>query len=98
MKNQMLIEHVQEGTKGYFKAIRQNTEAGRLTYTWAGEDKFIIDHTEVYPEFSKLGIGKQLVTEAVKFARDKHVKIIPLCPFAHKVFGKTEEIQDVLFH
>ena len=93
----MDIIQVNEEPKGFFKALEGNVEAGRMTYTWAGPDKIIIDHTEVNNDFSGKGIGKKLVLEAVKFARTKNIKILPLCPFAKKVFDETEDIQDVLF-
>jgi hypothetical protein len=90
----MNIENFDDGKKGHFKATEGNTEAGLMTYTWAGEDKFIIDHTEGNPEFK--GIGMKLLDKAVEFAREKNVKIIPLCPFAKKMFERKEEIRDVL--
>ena len=92
----MYIERIDDHKHGHFKAVEGETEAGRMTYTWAGEDKFIIDHTEVSPSFRGKGVGEKLVMEAVQFARRNNVKIIPLCPFAKSVFDKTEEIRDVL--
>ncbi len=70
-------------------------QAGLMTYSWAGADKFIIDHTEVNPDFGGQGVGKKMVMEAVDFARNNNLKIIPLCPFAKSVFDKVAEIQDV---
>ena len=92
----MNIEHVDTKTKGYFRAIEDELEAGLMTYTWANENLFIIDHTEVASEFSGQGVGKKMVMAAVEFARSKEIKILPLCPFAKSVFNKTPEIQDVL--
>ena len=66
-----------------------------MTYVWAG-DKMIIDNTEVNNILAGKGIGKQLLTKAVEYAREKKIKIIPLCPFAKSVFEKVEEFQDVL--
>jgi hypothetical protein len=37
-----------------------------------------------------------MVLQAVAFAREKHIKIIPLCPFANSVFNKMPELSDVL--
>lgn len=68
-----------------------------MTYSWAGDSKIIIDHTEVNAEFNGRGVGKQMVMAAVDFARENNIKILPLCPFAKSVFDKTEEIKDVLF-
>lgn len=92
----MKIEQFNSESKGHFKAIEEGKEAGLMTYSWAGNSKIIIDHTEVNPDFKGKNIGKQLVMAAVDYARKKDVKIIPLCPFAKSVFDKNTEIQDVL--
>ena len=42
-------------------------------------------------------VGRQLVDRAVELARQKNVKILPLCPFAKSVFDKDSSIRDVLF-
>jgi predicted GNAT family acetyltransferase len=93
----MIIEQINEIKKGYFRASANEVEAGRMTYIWAGTDKFIIDHTEVNTDFAGQSIGKKLVMEAVCYARTNNLRILPLCPFAKSIFDKTEEIQDLLF-
>jgi predicted GNAT family acetyltransferase len=92
------MEIIQENNErnGVFKALEDNTEAGLVSYTWAGNDKFIIDHTDVNPDFKGKGVGKQLVMKAVEYARAQNLKIMPLCPFAKSVFDKNAEIKDVL--
>ena len=92
----MEIKQINSETNGYFKAEIDGLEAGRMTYYWAGKDKFIIDHTEVNPNFKGKNIGKQMIMAAVNFARGSNVKITPLCPFAKSVFDKVSEIKDVL--
>jgi len=67
-----------------------------MTYTWAGEDRFIIDHTEVEEAYNGKGVGKEMLIKAVEFARENNKKIIPLCPFAKATFQKNEDLQDVL--
>ncbi len=67
-----------------------------MTFVFAGNDKIIIDHTEVNEGNNGKGFGKKMVAKAVEYAREKNIKIIPLCPFAKKVFDKTPEIRDVL--
>jgi len=93
----MEIKQINDTRRGYFEAIEEGKEAGKMTYTWAGDSKFIIDHTEVSPDFNGKGVGKKLVMAAVEYARTNNLKIIPLCPFAKSVFDKVEEINDVLF-
>ena len=56
----------------------------------------IIDHTEVDAAFEGRGVGKQLLYKVVEMAREKKVKILPLCPFASAMFKKLDDIQDVL--
>lgn len=93
----MEIKQTNDTRRGYFEAIEEGIEAGKMTYTWAGDSKFIIDHTEVSPDFNGKGVGKKLVMAAVEYARTNNLKIIPLCPFAKSVFDKVEEINDVIF-
>jgi len=93
----MEIQQINDTRRGYFEAIEDGKEAGKMTYTWAGDSKFIIDHTEVSEGFNGKGVGKKLVMAAVEYARTNNLKIIPLCPFAKSVFDKVEEIRDVLF-
>ncbi|MET3029073.1 GNAT family N-acetyltransferase [Flavobacterium sp. UW10123] len=93
----MEIQQINDTRRGYFEAIEDGKEAGKMTYTWAGDTKFIIDHTEVSPDFNGKGVGKKLVMASVEYARANNLKIIPLCPFAKSVFDKVPEIHDVLF-
>jgi predicted GNAT family acetyltransferase len=93
----MEITQQNDEKRGAFVASEENKRAGEMTYTWAGETRFIIDHTDVYPEFKGKNVGKQLVMKAVEYARANNLKIMPLCPFAKSVFDKTEDIKDVLF-
>ncbi len=82
--------------KGRFVVQDNDEYAGEMTYTWAGEDKIIIDHTGVLKEHGGKGLGKKLVMEAVDFARNNNIKILQLCPFAKRVLEK-EEFKDVIF-
>ncbi|WDF67705.1 GNAT family N-acetyltransferase [Sphingobacterium oryzagri] len=93
-----MIEIKQEdGRKGKFELFVDGALAGEMTYTWAGDDKFIIDHTEVKAGFEGQGLGKKLVLAAVDFARAKHAKVMPLCPYAKRVFDKSPDLKDILF-
>ncbi|WKW46911.1 GNAT family N-acetyltransferase [Myroides sp. JBRI-B21084] len=92
----MEIKHKQDDNKGAFIAEENGAKAGEMTYSKAGADKIIIDHTEVNPEFNGKGVGKQMVLAAVDYARATGIKILPLCPFAKATFDKNKDIQDVL--
>lgn len=93
----MEVKHENNSKNGTF-FIEENAERiAFMTYVFAGNDKFIIDHTVVNPNHEGKGLGKQLVKAAVDFAREKGLKILPLCPYAKKVFEKVTDYQDVLF-
>lgn len=81
---------------GYFYIEVDGKEEAKMTFVFAGDDKFIINHTEVNPGNEGKGFGKKMVTAAVEYARKKDLKIIPLCPFAKSVFDKVAEFRDVL--
>lgn len=92
----MEVLHKNNSDKGKFYVLVDGVEQAEMTYVWAGTDKFIIDHTEVDTSLAGKGVGKQLVAASVDFARKQNVRIIPLCPFAKKVFDKTPDWADVL--
>lgn len=93
----IIVEQIENGNKGAFRAIDNQTIAGEMTYSHAGPDKIIIDHTEVNPDYKGQGIGTKLLSGAVDYARKNHLKIMPLCPFAKSVFDKDPSLGDVLF-
>ncbi|MDD3437403.1 MAG: GNAT family N-acetyltransferase [Candidatus Gastranaerophilales bacterium] len=90
------IKQEDDGKKGRFVISENNEMAGEMTYTWAGKEKFIIDHTSVDEKFSGKGFAKTLVQAGVDYARKNEVKIIPLCPYAKRRFDQDESIRDVL--
>lgn len=92
------MEVLQEdnGKKGKFFITENNILAAEMAYTWAGTERIIIDHTEVSDVLRGQSAGKKMIMHAVTFAREKRIKIIPLCPFANSMFQKMEEIRDVL--
>lgn len=92
----MEILHRESDTKGAFVVEQNGRRLAEMTYVWAGEERIIIDHTEVSDELRGKGVGKQLVAAAVDFARQRSINILPLCPFAKSVFGRVPEFQDVL--
>lgn len=90
------VKQFDRESKGFFKATEDEKEAGRMTYSWVNNDRIIIDHTEVNPEFRGKSVGNLMVQAAVDFARKAGIKIIPLCPFAKSVFDKNPDYKDVL--
>ena len=92
----MNIDHLEHGSKGAFIIKENNQRLAEMTYSKAGDRLIIIDHTEVSDALRGKGAGNQLVSAAVNYAREKNIKILPLCPFAKAIFDKTPEFSDVL--
>lgn len=93
----MDIQQKDDGKRGAFYIDDNGNAIAEMTYVWAGDHKIIIDHTQIDESLRGKNVGKQLVHRAVEFAREKQLKIMPLCPFAKKVFERTSEYADVLF-
>ena len=92
----MEIKITEDQTKGSAVAKENEVIAGKMTYSIASANFIIIDHTEVDPSFKGKGVGKQLLYKIVEMARERSIKILPLCPFANAMFQKLTDIQDVL--
>jgi hypothetical protein len=92
----MDIQIIESESKGMSLAKENDNQVGSMTYSIAGPELIIIDHTEVDPAYNGKGVGKQMLYKIVEMARQKNIKIIPLCPFAASMFRKIEEIKDVL--
>jgi len=89
-------KHQEELTKGEFYFDFEGKRLASMTYSKAGKDKIIIDHTFVDPTLKGQGVGYKLIESVVDFAKSKDLKIIPLCPFASSVFQKRPEYKELL--
>lgn len=92
----MEIQNQEFETKGSYFVEVEGKKVGEMTYSIAGTDRIIIDHTEVDDSMRGTGLGKKMVVRAVEDARKNGISIVPLCPFARSVFDKNEELKDVL--
>lgn len=91
----MRIEHKESGSRGLFYIGKENDPLGELDYTVDGNTLTLL-HTEVSDHLQGKGAGKQLVSAAVDYARNKKMKIIPRCSFAQSILERIEEFHDVL--
>jgi len=85
----------ENANKGFAMAREDDKRAGIMSYSIAGTDLIIIEHTEVDTAFNGKGVGKKMLYKIVEMAREKNIKIIPLCPFAASMFKKLVDINDV---
>jgi uncharacterized protein len=92
----MEIQRQEHGTKGAF-FIEENGEwVAEMTYNKTVDGQLIIDHTEINDALKGKGIGRELVTAGVEFARKNNLKIVPICPFTKRIIDRTPEFHDIL--
>ena len=60
------------------------------------EGKIMFTHTEVPPEHEGKGVGTALIRFALASARERNLKVIPVCPFFAAYMQKHAEEQDLL--
>ena len=71
---------------GSFAIAEYTLPAGKIMFT----------HTEVPPAHEGQGIGTALIEHALASARERGLKVIPICPFFAAYMKKHEEVQDLL--
>ena len=87
----MNIEIRERENKGFAIAQVDGKKAGMMTYSIPQSDFIIVDHTEVEPEYKGQSVGKKMLYKIVEMAREKNLKILPLCPFANAMFKKLQQ-------
>ena len=60
------------------------------------EGIIMFTHTEVPPDHGGQGIGTALIRAGLKAARERGLKVIPICPFFAAYIQKHPEEQDLL--
>lgn len=94
----MKYENNTSGNGGFLTLKNdEDEEIGRLTYTIFPDDhKLIISFVLVHPKFEGRGMGKYLVQDAVKFARENNWKVYPHCSYARSVMNRMNDVEDIL--
>ena len=90
------IQHEESDGRGAFFIEREGARLGQMTYSRAGDDLIIIDHTEVHQKLQGLGVARRLLDTAVAWARATKTKVMATCPYAKAQFAKDPSIRDVL--
>ncbi|MEC5393719.1 GNAT family N-acetyltransferase [Bergeyella sp. RCAD1439] len=93
----MTFTNHQSGNGGFITLENSTEEVGRLTYTlFPEENKIVVSFVLVHPQFEGQGMGKLLVEESIKFARENQWKIYPHCSYARSVMTRMEGLDDLL--
>jgi predicted GNAT family acetyltransferase len=86
--------------------VQHNTEkkqfqldlGGQLAYSQYMQvgEKMIFTHTEVPIGFEGQGIASQIARVALDFARENHLRVIPICPYIAGFIQKHPEYKALL--
>lgn len=60
------------------------------------EGMIMFTHTEVPPEHEGKGIGTALIRAGLRAARERGLKVVPICPFFAAYMQRHEEEHDLL--
>jgi len=71
---------------GSFAIAQYVLSAGKITFT----------HTEVPQSHEGKGLGSALIRFALASARERGLKVIPICPFFAAYIKQHSEVQDLL--
>lgn len=85
-----------ENKNGFFYIKEANEIIAEMTFELSGNNKIKINHTEVDEAYGGQGFAKAMLEKAVSYARENHLKIIPLCSFVKGVLEKDSTYNDVL--
>jgi uncharacterized protein len=55
-------------------------------------NELTVFHTEVNSKLEGKGIGKMLIDIMSEYARENHLKVIPLCPYVFKQFKRHPDL------
>jgi len=87
----------EHGHRGRYEARVPGIDAtAELTWSRMNEHAVIADHTGVPDALRGHGVGAALVERLIADAREKHFRIVPVCPYVKSQFERHPEWADVL--
>ncbi|HEX8354392.1 MAG TPA: GNAT family N-acetyltransferase [Pyrinomonadaceae bacterium] len=81
-------------SEGRFE-IRSGGLVGVLAYELAG-DEIVLTHTEVNPEMEGRGMAALLAKGALEYARERGLKVVPLCSYVATYIRRHPEYRPLL--
>lgn len=88
---------IKEGKHALYIGEAEETAGTYITFVQRDEGVIAVEHTVVEEAFRGQGIALELVRAVTRFARERGLKIIPVCPYAEKVLLRDKVYADVLF-
>jgi hypothetical protein len=82
---------------GEVQLFSDDIKAGKMNIAIT-HGKLTVFHTEVAREFEGRGFAKLLLDQLISYAKEKDLKIVPLCPYVNAQFRRhPAEYADVWF-
>jgi predicted GNAT family acetyltransferase len=78
-------------------AYDKRKEVGECTFSTDNSKFWTIDHTYVEPEYRGERVAGNLVKKVVEAAKEKNVKLVPVCRFACREFDRKPEYEEVWY-
>lgn len=91
------INYRLEEDKKRVAAYDRKKEVGECTFSTDDPKYWTIDHTYVEPDYRGENIACNLVKNVVEAAKDKNVKLIPVCQFACREFERKPEYEEMRY-
>lgn len=88
------ITETRDGDKGRY-VFADAAGDSELTYRVNGQ-RMLVDHTFTPPALRGRGIAARLVERAVRDARARGWRVVPVCPYVKIKIDRTPALQDVL--
>ena len=87
--------NLNDKNQGAFVITDAGEQLGEMVLAIIDND-LVVYHTEVSPKAEGKGLAKILLNAMVAYAREKGLKVIPLCPYVHAQFKRhPADFEDV---
>jgi predicted GNAT family acetyltransferase len=86
----------QKVTTGRFE-IERNGEVAYLDYSLAG-NILVLSHTEIPEKLRHMGLASALAETALRWARERNLKVDIVCPTVQQYIAKHPEYSDLVVH
>lgn len=91
----MTIQYQASKRGGVFFLEQEGERVAEITYQWRDEQTIVADHTWVDGRLRGQGVAKKMLDALVTFAREKQLKIVPLCSYVDVMFRRDPSFSDV---
>ena len=92
----MQIQHQETQRGSEFFIERDGRHIAEITYQYQDEATIVADHTWVDNSLRGQGVARQLLDVLVAFAREKQLKIVPVCSYVKTAFETDTQYADVV--